>query len=252
VQAPHDERSHLGPPRMLSQSVGATSDAMSEITRLIRSFHRSLEADVHHRYRSWGHCYSFFRRRNQLRASRDFDLCALHLGFYLASWGMYRGSSFLLWKDYKLHTSAVKELLKPQYDSLLDLDMESETTTKAAIPRIVHLRDGLKAIYGDRVQSVNGHREKVKVTDTLVTKILLGVLACVPAYDTYVVARMRGCDIPYSTVNLRHLSKLASFYRQHVYEFKGVRRMLREGHIRYPVMKLVDMYFWEKGRQALA
>ena len=232
---------------MLSHSVGVTIDAMSEISRLIRSFHKSLEADAHHRYRSWGHCYSFFRRREQLRASRDHDLCALHLGFYLASWGMYRGSSFLLWKDYKLHTSAVKELLKPQYDSLLDLDMESETTTKAAIPRIVHLRDRLKAIYGDRVQSVIGHREKVKVTDTLVTKILLGVLACVPAYDTYVVKGMRRCEISFSEVNAGQLSQLASFYRQHVHEFKGVRRVVREGHIRYPVMKLVDMYFWEKG-----
>jgi hypothetical protein len=165
---------------------------------------------------------------------------------------MYRGSSFLLWKDYKLHTYAVKELLKPKYDSVLDLDMEPETTTNAAIPRIVQLRDTLAAIYGDRVRSVNGHREKVEVTDTLVTKILLGTLACVPAYDTYVVKGMRGCAIPYSKVNLRHLAELAMFYRQHVHEFKGVCRVIREGRIRYPVMKLVDMYFWEKGRRALA
>lgn len=165
---------------------------------------------------------------------------------------MYRGSSFLLWKDFKLHTYAVKELLKPQYDSLLDLDMEFETTTNAAIPRIVQLRDRLAVIYGDRVQTVNGHREKVEVTDTLVTKILLGVLACTPAYDTYVVKGMRRRRIHYSQVNARHLAELARFYRQHLHEFKGVRRMVREGQIRYPVMKLVDMYFWEKGRRALA
>jgi hypothetical protein len=160
---------------------------------------------------------------------------------------MYRGSSFLLWKDYKVHAYAVKELLKPQYDSLLDLDMEPETTTNAAISKIVQLRDSLAAIYRDRVQSVNGHRGKVEVTDTLVTKILLGVLACIPAYDTYVVKGMRECGIPYSEVNSRQLSELASFYRQHVHEFKRVRRVIREGRIRYPVMKLVDMYFWEKG-----
>jgi hypothetical protein len=41
---------------------------------------------------SWEHCYRFFnsRTRNVLLAEKD--SAALHLG-YLASWGMYRGSS---------------------------------------------------------------------------------------------------------------------------------------------------------------
>ena len=35
---------------------------------------------------------------------------------------MYRGSSFLLQKDYKIHIPVVKELLKEEYDPLAGID----------------------------------------------------------------------------------------------------------------------------------
>jgi len=44
--------------------------------------------------------------------SPDYDYLSLHHAFYLASWGMYRGSSFLLQKDYKVLTPIVEEILK--------------------------------------------------------------------------------------------------------------------------------------------
>jgi hypothetical protein len=79
---------------------------MSDIERNIVRLHRSLAVDEHHRYRSWEHCYRYFRQRRHLRADRDIDHAALQLGFYLASWGMYRGSSFLLWTVKRLQKAA--------------------------------------------------------------------------------------------------------------------------------------------------
>jgi len=49
------------------------------------------------------------------------DHLCLHLAFYLASWGMYRGSSKLLQKDYKVHATSVKELMKKEYINLCAL-----------------------------------------------------------------------------------------------------------------------------------
>lgn len=46
----------------------------------------------------------------------------MQLTFYLASWGMYRGSSFLLQKDYKVHVPVVEELLKAHYNGLFGLE----------------------------------------------------------------------------------------------------------------------------------
>lgn len=77
------------------------------IAQLIRAYHGDLAGDEHHRYRSWEHCYRFFRRAGAAEISNQRDHAALHLGFYLASWGMYRGSSFLL----KQHTQFTWESL---------------------------------------------------------------------------------------------------------------------------------------------
>ena len=57
-----------------------------------------LLEDSQHRFASWIHCYDAFGDENL-----DNNQKALHLAFYLASWGMYRGSSGLLWKDYTIH-----------------------------------------------------------------------------------------------------------------------------------------------------
>ena len=47
-----------------------------------------------------------------LLTEEKIDFLSLHLGFYLASWGMMRGSTELLDKDYKIHIPAVKVILK--------------------------------------------------------------------------------------------------------------------------------------------
>ena len=66
-----------------------------------KKFHNS--AKDNHRFLSWEHCYSFFlNNKENLKDDASIDLAALNLAFYLASWGMYRGSSFLLQYDYKI------------------------------------------------------------------------------------------------------------------------------------------------------
>ena len=88
----------------------------AEIAKEILHFHERLLADPYHRFRSWEHCYSYFQGR-----PTDCDLASLHLAFYLASWGMYRGSSFLLQKDYRVHCAVVEELLSSRCDTLRNL-----------------------------------------------------------------------------------------------------------------------------------
>ncbi len=69
---------------------------------------------------SWIHCYySFYQAFQTPEKSEElYDNLALHLAFYLASWGMYRGSSFLLDYDYLIHMGVVKELLKDEWKLL--------------------------------------------------------------------------------------------------------------------------------------
>ena len=169
---------------------------MSSISETILRFHDALSADPLHRFRSWGHCYRYFRRRRTLRGKGDLDGGALHLGFFLASWGMYRGSAFLLWKDYRIHRLAVREVLRPRYDALLALRPGRARQASEAARLILGLVEAVRNSYCDQVERVNGRRCAVEVTDTLASKILLSTLGCVPAYDAYVVRGLRAEGIP--------------------------------------------------------
>ena len=210
-------------------------------------FYRRLQDDEHHRYRSWEHCYAHFQGRSSVKNERDIDLAALHLSFYLASWGMYRGSSFLLWKDYKLHGYVVRRLLAPQYDGLWALEPASLCQGSTELDLVVQLGDEVRDAYGTHVTQVNGVVKQPQVTDTLVTKVLLGTMACVPASDQFVIEGLRHVDLPYSRLNQRYLVRLAGFYRDNREAFEEARSAVSGTGITYPPMKVMDMYFWSIG-----
>ena len=94
-------------------------DAVDYIIESLKRFYDELKLDSNARYRSWEHCYSNFYHA---RGKEDVDIDYLSLGLhYLASWGMYRGSSFLLQKGYKIHIPVIEELLKNKYDPLMGI-----------------------------------------------------------------------------------------------------------------------------------
>lgn len=125
--------------------------------------------DTNGRYFSWKHCFDAFA---DINAGKDF--LALHLGFYLASWGMYRGSSILLQKDYTIHKKAV-EIVKTHHANLYRVAAPSS--------------DEISAIYGEleSVYTIDGRTP----SDTLITKIMLGTLGCFPAFDRFFKAGAR-------------------------------------------------------------
>ena len=110
-------------------------ESIKTIDMIIKSsteFYNDLKADEHDRYHSWVHCYSHFmvaRKENDV----NLDYLSLQLAFYLASWGMYRGSSFLLQKDYRVHIPVVSEVLSNKDDSLAGIeckDLKNEINQK--------------------------------------------------------------------------------------------------------------------------
>ena len=85
-------------------------------------------------------------------------------------------------------------------------------------------------------------------TDTLVTKVILGTLGCLPACDRYFVQGCRAHGIPYSSLNDHFLRRLLEFVgRNSVGLTKEQERLTEDRGIEYPLMKLVDMYLWEQG-----
>ena len=154
------------------------------ITIKVLDIYKEIIIDSNSRFKSWEHCYLFFKenRKKDVPVS-DFSL---HLFAYLASWGMLRGSSFLLQKDYLFHNDIVKEILDEKYDSLLEVNPLSLDSTKLDL--LFSLKSTIKELYFKNTKIYKGQPNGGKsATDTLITKIILGTLGCVPAYDRYFI-----------------------------------------------------------------
>ena len=197
-----------------------------------------MKDDPHHRYLSWEYCHEAFRlnRRPQIDATIDY-LC-LHLAWYLASWGMLR-NSFLMQKDYKIHADVVRLIYQPEWDDLWDLSPEKLSQEYYA-DRIMKLSESITEAY---VASGAGIP-----TDTLLTKILLGTVGCVPAYDRYFKKALADTGAAPQVFSAKSIRTLGNLYLDHEDEFEKLRKHCGS-QIGYPAAKILDMCFFEYGFQ---
>lgn len=208
--------------------------------------HGEVVIDPNHSYLSWEHCYNFFSTDPQ-----DYDLASLHLAFYLASWGMYRGSSFLRQKDYKVHRPIVEELLKPEYKQIRAISLDALDPASSGsgelISLIMKLVEWVKNCYPTYI----GHeRRHINVTDTLATKILMGTLGCIPAYDRYFIEGLKAEGLSFSYLNRKNFAEMVGYCQKHRSTFLAAQQQISHDELNYPIMKVIDMYFWQIGKNS--
>lgn len=210
-------------------------------------FYNQLKDDKNSRYRSWEHCYSkFYNARKNIPDDSYIDYLSLHLAFYLASWGMYRGSSFLLQQDYKIHIPIVKEILNPKYDKLQGITC-CNLKRSENLDLLEELTDYISSYYDNIRKKLSKKTLKNDLSDTLITKILMGTLGCVPAYDRYFIDGIKKQHISTGIYNKNSLLKLISFYEANKKVFEPIINKMKIGTIPYPEMKLLDMGLWQIG-----
>lgn len=211
-------------------------------------FYTQQMEDENGRYRSWEYCYlSFNKARNS--ESVDVDYLCLQLAFYLASWGMYRGSSFLLQKDYKIHIPVVKEILKKKYNPLFAIDCV-ELKKESIQLLLKELNDFISNYYDNIRRSVKEQELKSPLSFTLITKILMGTMGCVPAYDRYFIDGIKKQKVAAGSYSKNSLHMLVDFYESNFEKLEKVRMTLNVSGLLYPQMKLIDMGFWQLGFDA--
>lgn len=76
-----------------------------DIINTIERYLDGILEDEFHRYKSWDNCYIAFQEKKKT------EIHTLQLAFFLASWGMYRGSGGLLQKNHLIHEGAVDIIL---------------------------------------------------------------------------------------------------------------------------------------------
>lgn len=190
------------------------------------------------RYASFDYCFNYFhsfyerRQLEDLVAPHNLQTSCLHLGFYLASWGMLRGKSHLLQGSMKLYVPLLEVIVdSPELFALDVPDYDSD--------RISTLRRGF-----DRVRLAFPH----PATETLITKVMLGVFGCVPAFDTYFKSGFRASTFgPKSLRGIREFydgtSSTIDRYRIPTIDFQSG----EDTELRYTVAKVIDMVFFIEG-----
>lgn len=218
---------------------------MTDIAAVIRRF-QPPGLSEHHRYRSWEYCYRFFEGAS-VPPSEDFvDLAALHLAAYMASWGMYRGSGFLLQYAYPVHRKAVRCVLDPAYAKLRTEELGAGDADAELVPMIVRLCAEVRDAYRPFAMD----NESRPPSDVLVTKVVLGTTGATPAIDRYVRAGLAAEGFKSTLLGPSLIAALGTFARGHLDAFRAEQsRIEGEYGIRYPLMKVVDMYLWQRGAE---
>lgn len=193
------------------------------------------------RYASFDYCFNYFQsfreenRVHELATPNQIEKSCLHLGFYLASWGMLRGSSFLLGKSLKVYETIIKTVSNAN-SSLWDIDVHSYTSSN--IQLLLEFREEIIQALGPTDNP----------SDILVTKIMLGVFGNVPAFDTYF---KRGFRV--STFGKRSIQAVADFYEKNKSVIDQHRRATIDfptgepTHRLYTRAKIIDMIFFIEG-----
>ena len=220
-------------------------EAIDELISAAQTFYDDARANENGRSRSWEHCYRVFRDA-RIDPSPDYDYLSLHLAFYLASWGMYRGSCFILQKAYKVHTPIVKEILKPEYDCLFGVAC-ADLREPDVQERLTNVSDNIANHFGPIRNEVAGRKVASSVSPVLVTKILMGTLGCVPAYDRFFQDGVATYKVTTQEYSLDSVLRLVDFYEEHNDRLEEARRGMQTDDLIYPQMKLLDMGFWQVG-----
>lgn len=198
---------------------------ISEAIEAIKKYHYSVDNN-YTRYKSWEHCYHAFKL---YRHDNKTEFLCLYLSCYLASWGMLRNSALINY-DYLVHKEFVEQVLNTKFDKLYDDNCYD-------IDLIIELVGLINKVYPNTISK----------TKTFVTKILLGVFGCVPAYDRYFCSAVKKYNICSGNFNRNSLNDLHLYYQLYFNEFEELRNRFLEEGIFYTPMKLIDMCFWQLG-----
>lgn len=210
-----------------------------EIGGVLERYKNVLSGEGHTRYKSWEYCHSVFvkQRNSGLSDETVVDFLSLHLAFYLASWGMYRGSSELLQYDYHVLEGVVRCVFDSKYSKLWDYKPNGIDKNDIEL---------IKEAYKDIEDKLSEKLERP--SHILITKIMLGTFACAPAYDEMLVLGMRKIGVkPFSKkeINLEGLVEFATKVTTEASKTK-----YEYGDKPYPLMKHIDMYFWLTGLES--
>ncbi len=210
-------------------------------------YHKQEHGVRYPRYQAWEFLWEHLHRCgsfNDAGSGKNIETTALHLGFYLANWGMFRGSSKLLNVNLSFFTDFIEYLNANVESEFWDLKLEDfRMRSEMATHKFDNTVSAIKGFEG-------GSKARISWTPTLITKILLGLWGQCPALDQFYILGFRSFSKQQRLrigpdCSGRHLNTLAKLAHEERWPLDGFRTQKLNLH--YPPGKVLDMAFFNYG-----
>lgn len=157
----------------------------------------SKRGTVKERYSSFDLCFSYFISNRGKLLGSNLETSCLQLWAFLSSWGMVARGNAMQGKSY----ASLRDIIQfindnPQY-------YFSKIDSNNYVDEMAALYLGLK-------KALNLTQASQK---TIITKIMLGVYACIPAFDQYVCKTLGTSTI--GDLSKRNIKSIVSIYKAH-------------------------------------
>jgi hypothetical protein len=202
--------------------------------------------DPFDRYASYDYSFNHFHPANATCITDDMEKSCLSLGFYLASWGMFRGSSFLLNKSAKTFVPVIEYISKLEKSAW---EIDADNLSKNA-DQVIEIYNNIKS---SLIPNTSSHL-------TLTTKIMLGVFGSVPAYDRFFINSFKDIfngKCGFTSFNKTSLGCINDFYNenkniidQQANSLSTISFSDSNPNHKYTKSKVIDMYGFTKGLNA--
>ena len=161
----------------------------------------SQRVSIDDRYSSFDMCYWYFYHNRGKLIGKKLEESCLHLWAFLGSWGMITRGNALQGKSYSYLKKTIEFINKnPKYYA-------SKIDSNNYVLEMMDLYKGLKL-------ALNLSQKSQK---TLISKIMLGVFACLPAFDQYVCETLRTSSIgDLSEENIRLVVNLYAAHKPQI------------------------------------
>jgi hypothetical protein len=213
----------------------------TDFEKQVSSFIKNREAND--RYASYDYCYNHFHPKNRVSIKNDIEKSCLSLGFYLASWGMFRGSSFLLKKSVK-HFEPLIEYISELNPEAWEIDAHNLNEKHEQLIEVY------KKVCELLIPAGCAHL-------TLATKIMLGVFGSVPAYDRFFINTFKEIfqgDCSFTRFSKNSLLCINKFYLVNQEPIEVLAKNIstlnfngKSAEYNYTRSKVIDMYGFSKG-----
>jgi hypothetical protein len=188
----------------------------------------------HQRYVSFDYCFNYFQgaRDGKGVLGANLEQSCLQLGFFLASWGMLRASSVLLRRSLTYYVPVIEAIANAD-DAIWEIDAHNYSAQ--TISALIDGCERIRAAFAEPASPI------------LVSKVMLGVYGCMPAFDENFRRGFRG------TFCAKSLSRVGAFYRDNVDLVERYRMPTidfatgKPTRRRYSRAKVIDMIYYVEG-----